>query len=284
MEDQTFVSSLVDWLSSSGVRILIIIVGAFIVDKVIDGIVDRAIVKYVKSRQKDRDQEEITQRAKTLSDVFNTTSSVVLAIVAIMMILPELGIQIGPLLAGAGIVGLAVGFGAQNLVRDFFSGVFIVMENQFAKGDIIKINNTTAGSVEDFTLRRTVLRDLDGVQHHIPNGEITAVANLSQDWSRMNLDISVSYDTDLEKAIKVITETGDTMYQDKEFRERMLEAPQVLGVNKFADSSIDIKVICKTRPGKVWEVTREFRLRIKQAFDKAGIEIPFPQVDVHQKR
>lgn len=282
MNDTSFLNTFLDWLQGPGLKIIGIIIGAVIVDKIIDGIIGRAINRFIESRNKHRDKEEIEQRAKTLSDVSNTSTTVILFIVGLMMILSEFGISIGPLLTGAGVIGLAVGFGAQNLVRDFFTGLFIIIEDQFAKGDVIKVGEI-AGVVEDLNLRRTVLRDLDGRQHTVPNGEIKTVSNYSKDWAQMNINLSVAYETDIEKAVSVINKVGEELFQDGSIGPYVLEKPQVLGIDKFGDSSIDIKVIAKTKPLKQWDVTRAFRLKIKIAFDKEGISIPYPHRTIIKK-
>jgi len=283
MTDGTIFESIGAWAMGPGLKIIFIVVGAFVVDKIIDGIINRSIEHFVRSRNKSRDPEEIKQRAETLSDVANTSTTVILFFVALMMALPEVGIAIGPLLTGAGVVGLALGFGAQNLVRDFLSGLFIIIEDQFAIGDVIKIGDT-AGVVEEMTLRRTVLRDLDGRQHTIPNGNIQVVSNYSKDWAQMNINIPVDYDTNIEHAVSVINKVGEELFQDGSLGPYVIEKPQVLGIDNFGDSSIDIKVIAKTKPLKQWDVTRAFRLKIKMAFDKEGISIPFPHRTIIQKK
>ena len=272
---------MIDWLTDHGIRIAIIILLGIILDKTVDRYADRAIKKYVVKKQQHRDMEEIEQRAETLGDVFNTTTSVVVVSVVIMMVLPELGMAIGPLLAGAGVIGLAVGFGAQNLVRDFFAGLFILIEDQYSIGDVIRIGDV-AGSVEMINLRRTVLRDLDGVQHHIPNGEIKLASNLTKDWSKINIQVPVSYDTDIDKVTALLNQIGKELADSAEHKDSFIEPPTVLGLDKFGPSELLLKVVAKTRPGMQWEMARELRKRIKMTFDTEGIEIPFPQRVVHQ--
>lgn len=276
--------AITNWFIDHGIKVLVIIILGIIVDKAVDRFADRAIKKFVEKRQtEDRDKEEIKQRAETLSEVFNKSTTLIIVIVVFMMILAEVGIEIGPLLAGAGVIGLAIGFGAQNLVRDFFSGLFILIEDQYAKGDVVKLGEI-AGIVERITLRKTVLRDLDGAEHHIPNGEIKIASNLTKDWSRVNLDVSVSYDSDPDKVTEVLNQIGQDIAQDEKFKDLILEPPEVWGLDKFGESALVFKYITKTKPLKQWEVGRELRRRIKITFDQEGIEIPYPHRVTIQKK
>jgi len=277
------IDTIIEWLASHGLRILIIIILGFLLDKTIDRFADKAIKKYVNKKQKDRDQAEIEERAKTLSDVFNTTTTVVVFIIVILMILPELGIAIAPLIAGAGIIGLAVGFGAQNLVRDYLVGLFIIIEDQYAIGDVVRVGDIT-GQVEILNLRRTALRDLDGIQHNIPNGEVKIASNYTKDWSRINLDVPVSYSSDIDKVTAILNRVGKELAEDPQYKDFLLEAPQVLGLDRFGESEIVLKMLGKTKPLKQWDMTRELRKRIKKTFDQEGIEIPFPQRVIHQEK
>jgi small conductance mechanosensitive channel len=199
------------------------------------------------------------------------------------MILQELGLKIGPLIAGAGIVGLAVGFGGQYLIRDIISGLFLILENQYRIGDSIDINGVS-GLVEDISLRKTTLRDINGTVHHIPHGEIKLVSNLSKNYARVNLDIGISYNTDLDHAISVINRTGKELAEDPAFSDSIISPPQFLRVNDFADSAVILKILGDTKPLKQWEVTGEMRKRLKIAFDREGIEIPFPQRVIHENK
>ena len=201
--------------------------------------------------------------------------------VAILMILQEIEIPIAPILAGAGIIGIAVGFGGQYLIKDIISGFFFILENQYRVGDVVNFDGT-GGLVEDISLRMTTLRDLDGTVHHIPHGEITKVANLSKDFARINLNIGIAYAANLDQVIKIVNEVGDKLSQDPKWKEFIIKSPQFLRVEDFADSSVVIKILGETQPLKQWEVTGELRKRIKIAFDNEGIEIPFPQRVVHQ--
>jgi small conductance mechanosensitive channel len=200
---------------------------------------------------------------------------------AILMMLQEAGIEIGPILAGAGIVGLALGFGGQYLIRDIISGLFIILENQYRIGDVVNINST-GGLVEDISLRMTTLRDMNGTVHHIPHGEIKIVSNLSKKFARVNLNIGIAYNSNLEQVINVINNVGSELASDPVYKDLILSPPKFLRVDDFADSAIMVKITGDTMPLKQWEITGELRKRIKIAFDREGIEIPFPQRVIHQ--
>jgi small conductance mechanosensitive channel len=197
-----------------------------------------------------------------------------------MMILSEAGVAIGPLLAAAGIAGIAFGFGGQYLIRDIISGLFITLENQYRIGDVVCFDGT-CGLVEDITLRMTTLRNLDGTVHHIPHGEIKTVSNLTKHYARVNLNVGVSYGSNLEHVIEVVNRVGRELAEDPAWKEHVTKAPQFLRVDDFADSAVIIKILGETKPIKQWDVTGELRKRLKIAFDKEGIEIPFPQRVVH---
>jgi len=229
------------------------------------------------------EEEAEKKREDTLIRIFTGATKIIILTLAILMILQEAGIAIGPILAGAGIVGLAFGFGGQYLIRDIITGLFIILENQYRIGDVVNIDGTS-GSVEDITLRLTTLRDLSGTIHHIPHGDIKRVSNLSKKFARINLDMGVAYDTDLEHVIKVINQTGNELAEDPQYKEFILKPPQFLRVNDFADSAIILKILGDTKPLKQWEITGELRKRLKVAFDKEGIEIPFPQRVIHQAK
>ena len=195
---------------------------------------------------------------------------------ATLMILQEVGITLGPLLATAGVAGLAIGFGAQTLVKDVISGIFILFENQFLLGDVIETANVS-GAVEEINLRTTVLRDVHGVVHIVPNGEIRVLSNKTKGWSRAVLEVGVGYNEDIDRTIEVLREVCADLYNDPEFGALLLEEPTVPGVEAFGESAVMIRVMARTVPLKQWDVAREFRKRIKQRFDDEGIEIPYPQ-------
>lgn len=269
------------WLLEHGVRILIIISIGYLIYRLAKVLLPSFIERSIKARGKGRRAKwEVHKRAQTLSHLFTETIAAVVILIAAFMVLSELGIDIGPLLAGAGIVGIAVGFGAQHLIRDLINGVFILMEDQFNVGDVVKVAGI-AGIVEHINLRRTILRDLDGIVHSIPNGEVTTSSNYTKEWSRVNLDVPVAYGEDLDHCFEVINKVGKELAEDEYFGSKIMEAPQVLRVNNFGDSGIDIKILGKTMPLTQWEVTGELRKRLKKAFDEEGIEIPWPHVKLY---
>jgi small conductance mechanosensitive channel len=221
-------------------------------------------------------KEEQIKRIETLMSIVRQLGKLILVIIFGMMILDDLGVNLGPILASAGIVGLAIGFGAQELVRDFISGFFILIENQIRTGDVAIINGK-GGLVEKIELRTITLRDFSGVVHIFQNGKIDSLSNMTKEWSAMVMDIGVGYDADLDQIMGIMLEVGNEMQKDEVFGEKMVEPVEVLGVDEFADSAVIIKVRLITKPVAQWVTSREYRKRLKQAFDKAGIEIPFPQ-------
>lgn len=273
---QTGIDLIVNWVKTSGTPVVIIIVVAMVAwrygGKAITKVVRKLVTKDV-----DLTAEEEIRREETLIKIFVGTFKTVLAVVSVLMVMSEFGINIAPLIAGAGIIGLAVGFGGQYLIRDLITGLFIILENQYRVGDSVTISGIS-GTVEDITLRMTVLRDLDGTVHHIPHGEVTTVSNKAKGFARINLDVGIAYDTDLEKVIDLVNRVGKELAADEQFKSLITEAPQFLRVQEFADSAVIIKILGQTKPLKQWEVTGELRKRLKIAFDKNGIEIPFPQV------
>jgi moderate conductance mechanosensitive channel len=216
------------------------------------------------------------QRAETLGALLRSVSAAAIWSVAVLMAMAELGLNLGPLIAGAGILGVALGFGAQHLVRDFVSGVFMLAEDQYGVGDVIDVGPAT-GKVEGVSLRTTRLRDVNGTVWHMPNGEITRVGNKSQQWARAVLDVDVAYDTDIPRATEVIKATADRMWKEGAGAGLMLEEPEVWGVENLGADGIAIRLVVKTAPNEQLGVARQLRADIKQAFDEAGIEIPFPQ-------
>jgi len=278
MDLQNFYQNIAPWLLSSGVRILLIIIVVFLIKRVGRKIVEKTVRRAIKHA----DQEAEEKRENTLIGLFSGVLGVMVWLIAIMMILTELGLNIAPILAGAGVLGVALGFGAQSMVKDFLAGLFIIIENQYRMGDVISLDNNIIGVVEEITLRKTVLRDLDGKVHHIPNGSFAQVSNLTGDYSRAHMDISVAYKEDIDKVMALINKVGKEMARISPWKEDTIEPIQVLGPgpNNFGASGIEIKVLGKTRPMKQWDILREFRRRLKIAFDKEGVEIPFPQMSV----
>ena len=268
---------IINWLIGHGIKIAAILIAAVLADRV----GKKFIGKAVKGGVKDGTEESTEKRQKTLIRIFSSALSVVVWLVAIMMVLPEFGIAVGPILAGAGILGVALGFGAQYMIRDFLAGLFVIIENQYRVGDVVCLDNT-CGGVEDITLRKTVLRDLDGKVYHIPNGSFKMATNLTKGYSRAHMDISVAYKEDLDKVMALINKVGKEMAEESPWKEYILKPIQVLGPgpDSFGESGIIIKVLGETKPLKQWDTLKEFRKRLKRAFDKEGIEIPFPQLSI----
>ena len=223
---------------------------------------------------------EAEKRITTLIGIIGGAISIFLWAVFIMIALNKFGIEIAPILASAGIVGVALGFGAQELVRDFLSGFFILLENQVRAGDVAVINGT-GGSVEKIELRTITLRDFSGVVHIFQNGKINTLANMTKEWSAMVFDVGVAYKEDVDKVMKVMKETGDELQKDPLFAASIIEPLEIFGVDQFADSAVVIKARFKTRPIQQWSVGREYRRRLKMAFDANNIEIPFPHTTVY---
>jgi small-conductance mechanosensitive channel len=245
-------------------------------------IIPKVIYNAVRNSRAEQTEEELQKRADTLTSVTVTTLQVVIIFVFVLMIIPQIDsrVSIAPVLTGAGVLGLAVGFGAQSVVKDVLAGLFIIMENQYRKGDVIKIAGET-GVVEEINLRRTILRDMDGVYHVVPNGQIIVASNYTKQLSRVNLNIGVSYDTDLDQAISVINRVGKEMAADPFWGPRIISPPRALRVDNLGESSVDIKIVGETKPSQQWHVAGELRLRIKKAFDKEKIEIPWPHTKVY---
>ena len=265
------------WLLSNGLQVLLVVIIAIIITSILRKFTVRAVEKL-------RGEKDLTDARKKRIDTLGRTSanliSLLIWVIAGFIILEEMNINLRSLLVGAGVVGVALGFGAQNLVRDYLNGLLILIENQYGVGDVIKIGDI-AGLVESVNLRITTLRDVEGRVHIIPNGEIKIVTNLTKEYSWSLLDIGVAYKEDVDHVMKVLQSVGDELYGDEEFRPFLLEPIEILGVNDFAESQVTIRVRFKTLPIKQWAVGREFRRRIKKAFDREGIEIPFPHRTVY---
>jgi len=226
------------------------------------------------------DDREQVKRAATLGRVFRYIAAVIVLVVAATLILSELGIAVAPILGAAGVIGLAVGFGAQSLVKDYFAGFFILLENQMRQGDVVDIAGK-AGLVEEITLRYVRLRDYDGNVHFVSNGLITTVTNMSRGYAQSVVDVGVAYREDTDEALAVMRETGAEMRADPVFGPKILDDLEVAGVDKWADSAVILRCRFKVRPLEQWNVRREFLRRLKKAFDARGIEIPFPHLTVY---
>jgi moderate conductance mechanosensitive channel len=276
-----------DWLSQHGVRIAALVVLALLAAWAARHTIPQA-VRHALARRRAEEAEEAAEaialeeqakRAETLSNALVRTVDIAVVVIAAAIALGELGFQLGPLIAGLGVVGLAIGLGAQTLVGDFLGGLFVLLENQYAAGDVVEIAGIN-GSVQEVNLRRTVLRDLDGILHTVPNGDVRVSSNLTRSFARVNLNVSVGYGEDLDRVRDVLDAVGAELAADPEWAEKILEPPKVLRVNDLADSGVEVKILGTVRPMRQWEVTGELRRRVKQAFDREGIEIPFPHTVV----
>jgi small conductance mechanosensitive channel len=260
------------WLTTSGIKVLGILIAFITLSQM-----SKWIVKWLEKFVPDKDPlqaAEAKKRAHTLGNILRHALIIIISFIALLMILGELGIQLGPLLATAGIGALAIGFGAQSLVKDVISGFFITLENQYRIGDAIEVAGVS-GLVESVSLRRTVLRDLEGKVHTIPNGEIKIVSNLSKEWARTVLDVGISYREDVDQVLELLEQIGRELAADEPWKSAILEPLQIFGVERFEDSQLVIRMVVKTVPLKQWEVGRELRKRIKNRFDEKGIQIPF---------
>jgi small-conductance mechanosensitive channel len=270
------------WLLEHGVPILIIIGIAYLFYMIVRALASPILERLVKARGKGRRaRSEHAKRAQTLSSVVTQGAAIFIAIIALFMILSEVGLDITPLLASAGVAGIALGFAAQSFVKDLIGGFLIISENQFDVGDVIKVADVT-GIVEEINLRRTQLRDLDGILHIVPNGEIRVTSNYTMMWSRAHLDISVAYKEDLDQVMTVIRRVWEETAEDPQWGPQLIsKTPWLLRVNEFGDSGIVIKVVGETKPMMQWNVMGELRRRIKRAFDQENIEIPWPHVKLY---
>jgi small conductance mechanosensitive channel len=276
MDIQVFLERALEWLSASGLRILLIIVLAVVALKVARLLSRRILAPLIR----DELEEEAQKRAETLNSLIRYIFPVLIVAVAVMMILDEFGVQIGPVLAAAGIVGLAVGFGAQHLVQDIISGFFILMDDSIRVGDVVNIAGK-GGLVERVNLRVTVLRDLAGNVHYVRNGQIDVVTNMTKEYSHYVFDIGVAYREDVDQVIEVIKQIDEELRADTEFADDILAPIEVFGLDQFADSAVVVKARTKTKPIKQWRIGREFNRRLKAKFDELGIEIPFPHVTLY---
>jgi small-conductance mechanosensitive channel len=272
-----YVASALNWLIYTGSRIAVIVVAAYIGIKFSGRVASRLFSLLSGRRMVD---EEYKKRADTLNSVLGYLLSATIVAVAVLMVLAELNIKIAPILAAAGVVGLAVGFGAQHLVQDVISGFFILLDDQIRVGDVVQIGDR-GGLVERLNLRMVVLRDLAGNVHYVRNGKIDIVTNMTKDYSRYVFDIGVAYREDVDEVIRVVRQVDEELRSDPAFASDILEPIEILGLDRFADSAIIIKARTKTRPIKQWSVGREFNRRLKKRFDEKNIEIPFPHLTLY---
>lgn len=279
------------WALDVPLKIILIALGAALVSRLLRRLIGKSLRGLASGSMEDRvgavrrgvpsalkATEETSlraeQRIEALTGVLRSLVTFVVWLIAAFMMLAEVGVSLAPLLAGAGVIGVALGFGSQSLVKDFLSGFFILVEDQFGVGDIVNIDSEVDGVVEGVSLRTTKLRSVDGTVWHVPNGEIRMVGNMSQHWSRSLLDVEVAYETDIEKAKAVIKEVADKLWKEDP---AVLEEPEMWGVEQLGASGIVLRLVVKTTPKEQWRVARQLRERIKAAFDAQGIEIPFPQ-------
>ncbi|HEY5648868.1 MAG TPA: mechanosensitive ion channel family protein [Nitrospiria bacterium] len=267
--------------SEAVLRIFLIIFAGYIGIRLVRFFLHRLETILVQAKEKTETVPGSTKkRVTTLVGILQTLARFGIWVVVVIICLDQLGVNVAPILAGAGIAGLALGFGAQNLVRDVITGFFIILEDQIRLGDVAVINGT-GGGVEAITFRTITLRDFSGVVHVFPNGTISTLSNMTKGWSASVMDIGVAYKEDTDKVCEVIQRVGDELKADPEFGPKMLETVQILGVDGFGDSDVKIKIRIRTQPSQQWGVGREFRRRIKMAFDAAGIEIPFPHQSLY---
>ena len=296
-------SEIVSWIIERPLKVVVILLVAMIVNRLLRRAIDRMVQRIISVREQEQTEAELEsektlsnvgerarrrlqrisengersrQRALTLGAVLRGTSTTIVYLMGLMIALGEIGVDLGPLLAGAGIVGVAIGFGAQSLVADFIAGVFVIIEDQYGVGDWVDVGSAS-GTVERVSLRTTVLRDAHGTVWVVPNGEIRRVGNSSQLWARTVLDLEVAYDTDIDKAATIIKDVADQLWEEQLEVATILEEPVVSGVQSFGADSIAIRLSVKTEPGEQWSTGRIIRARIKKAFDTYGIEIPYPQ-------
>lgn len=303
--ESTAVAELADWLFAKPLTIAIVLVVAWVVLRLANGVIDRSVRSVAQGSEPARrlkrslrgtrlghtlpsgtlDTGAVSMRAaaraETLGHVLKSGAAFGVWTIAGLTILGEIGINLGPLIAGAGIAGIALGFGAQSLVKDVLAGLFILVEDQYGVGDVIDVGEEAgirvSGTVESVSLRATRLRSVEGTVWHVPNGTVLRVGNMSQQWARALLDVSVGYGADIEEAQAIIKRVADEVWRDDDFAAVVLEEPEVWGVEDLGADGITIRLVVKTKPAAQWKVLRELRVRIKRALDAAGIEIPFPQ-------
>lgn len=273
---QEYLSKAGQWLLTSGLQIMLILVLMLVVIKAIQIMLDRFFHHLFQKG----DDTEIKKRSDTLKRVIRNVVNITIVVIAILMILKEFNIEIAPILAAAGVVGIAVGFGAQELVKDVIYGFFILLDDQIRVGDVVQIAGK-GGLVEDVNLRMITLRDLAGNVHFVRNGQITVVTNMTKEYSRYVFDVGVAYREDVDKVIEVLKQIDEELRNDEQFKNNILEPLEILGLDQFADSAVIIKARTKTKPICQWAVGREFNRRMKKKFDELGIEIPFPHMTLY---
>ncbi len=297
MTGNRILSGIAGTVAPALLKIVVILVLAFIVNRLLKrlikrlvrGMAQQGIQRLGRLREKapladtsPMDLSRATMRTETIGSVLNSVATFGVTILAGFLLLGAVGFDLGPLLAGAGIAGVALGFGAQSLVKDFLAGIFILLEDQYGIGDVVDLRDSVgspgaSGSVELISSRTTRLRDVEGTVWHVPNGEIRTAGNKSQQWARSLLDVGVAYSTQVDHATAVLKRVADELWHDEEFGGFILEEPEVWGLERFGPGELVLRMVLKVQPAKQWAVNRELRARIKTAFDAEGIEIPFPQ-------
>jgi small conductance mechanosensitive channel len=273
-------SDIVATLRDSGLQVAVIVIVAFVVLRfarlVIHGIFKALLDREAtEGTAQELSAIEVRKRMDTLDQLGGNVIRFFVVVIAGLMILRSFGLDIGPAVAGLGVVGVAVGFGAQSLVRDYLNGALVLLENQFSKGDVVSVAGVT-GTVEDFSLRRTTLRDLDGVVHTVPNGEIKVASNRTRTWARINQNVMVAFGTDIDKAIDVVDAVGRKMAEDPVWKRRILEPPRVERVESIDEMGITLKILGSVRATEQWAASGEFRKLLLASFAENGIEIPRP--------
>lgn len=258
------------------IRIAVMVIGAWL----ITGLLQRTVRKLRERIANRMDDRESAKRAETLGRVMRYLIAVVISLITVMLVLAELGVSVAPILGAAGVVGLAVGFGAQSLVKDYFTGFFLLLENQIRQGDVIKIGDH-AGSVEEVTLRYVQLRDYDGNVHYVPNGTISTVINMTRGFSNAVMDIGVAYRENVDDVMTVMGDVAAQLRQDPDFGPRITNDLEIAGVEQWADSAVVIRCRFRCQPIQQWGVKREYLRRLKSAFDAKGIEIPYPHMTLY---
>jgi moderate conductance mechanosensitive channel len=272
--------SVYEWLSQPAAIVALKIVGVLLTAFVLTRLLRRGVRKVEGKVSEHTTPIRALQRTQTLAKVLSSAGILLIWAFAAIYIVAAIGFSLAPLLAGVSIIGLAVGFGAQNLVRDVVTGFFILFEDQYGVGDVIQINEVATGKVEQLTLRLTGLRDLDGTMHYISNGTITHVANRTKDWSRAVIDVGVSYKADQDHTRRVLEEVAMAVKNDEQIGRSLYSVPEVLGVENLGDSHVVWRLLAETKPGRQWDIQRQIRELIKVRFDQEGIDIPLAQVVV----
>ena len=269
-----------DWFMDTGIRVIVIIAVAIVIFIICRLVIPSIMKKAITHRMAGEAEVEIKKRTDTLSSILVKITGIVIIIIAVITILPEFGVNIATLIAGIGVGGLAIAFAAQNLVRDFITGFFIILEDQYRIGDVVTIAGSS-GTVEDIVLRRTLLRNVDGHVLCIPNGQVDVSINMTKKFARVNLNISVGYNENLKHVFETINRVCQEMADDPQWKESFITVPSAIRVDNLGDSGIEVRIMGDTKPAMQWALTGELRLRLKNAFDEEGIEIPWPHTKLY---